>query len=105
LFGPNELRGDLSEIAAFTDDENKEILPKMVICEYRPYDATYSNGERDDASGLVDLLRMSEYWLSEGNDKTNYHADGADWDVNGTVNLLDFAKMAAKWNPAIAEDE
>jgi len=104
LFGEEQLRGDLFEIAAITFDGTLEVLPLMVICEYRPYDAIYLDGVRSDSSGIVDLLRMGEYWLTSGHSKTDYYAEGADWDRSGTVNLLDFAQMAAKWNPAEAEE-
>lgn len=104
LFGENQLRGDIHEFAPISYDGMPEILPKMVISPYRAYDPMYLDSVRVDFAAVPDLLQMAAYWLMSGADRTNGWMQGADWNLDGTVNMADFYRMSAKWNPPQAQD-
>lgn len=101
-------RGDTSELPELRDNTGVPTvtLPHITISPYaeisaenRGAKAIYLNGLREGTSGPLDLLAMTEYWMTNGHGEHDYHANGADWDTDGDVDMQDFALMSKAWSP------
>jgi hypothetical protein len=52
----------------------------------------------DGVVNVADLVEMSRYWLSPESTRHNDYCERADTNRDGTVDLRDFARMAANWS-------
>lgn len=103
LFGPNQLRGDATNLPAIA--LGTLYLPKMVISQKQPGDPTYYNGVRDGKIGsdgnwtpysdLEDMVTMTENWLRTDCGPQNFWGNGADWNTDGKVDFADYALLAS----------
>lgn len=109
LWGPNQLRGNITDFSGL-DLYATNYLPKMVVSQKQPGDATYYNGVRDGKIGsdgnwtsysdLEDMVTMTENWLRTDCSPQNFWGNGADWNTDGKVDMADYALMASKFNSA-----
>lgn len=108
LFGDNELRGDVGQMPVHDGSGlGKAILPKMIISQFQDGEAIYRTDESGksrrvdlaghDPAGHSDAVIMASYWLTDGHGPHTGWAEGADWDVDGDVDFIDFRMMSRNW--------
>jgi hypothetical protein len=88
------VRGDTSRLPTYPYEA---ILPNMVVSPRRPGDAIYKDGERIDREGILDLMVLSEHWLTDGHGAHDYWATGADHNLDGRVDMQDVLVMSKNW--------
>jgi len=91
----NGIQGDLSQIP-IPFSWGTAYLPKMTI-DARPV--------RTGPAGIKDLVALAENWISQDcSPEVNADCNGADWNYDGKVNLVDFSLMAGGWNPGYVSE-
>jgi hypothetical protein len=96
MFGPDKIYGDVSQLPVFTPRTAPDYLPEMIVDD-RPV--------RDGPARMEDLVALAENWLSEDcHPYNNADCNGADWNYDGKVNLVDFSLMAEGWNPGYVSE-
>lgn len=90
----NGIQGDISQLGTFNGDT--KILPQMTI-DARP--------PRTGSAGMNELADLAYHWLaSDCSPELNGDCDGADWNYDGKVNLVDFSYMAQGWDPSYVSE-
>jgi len=91
MFGQNKVYGDMNELPIYPSSGSEVYLPEMEV-DSRP--------TRSGPSNMNDLADLSENWLCQDcHPYDNNDCNGADWNLNGVVDFVDFSHMAQGWDP------
>jgi hypothetical protein len=91
MFGANKIYGDVNELPMCVASGPIGDLPGMIIDD-RPV--------RTGPAGMDELFYLTDNWLSQDcHPYDNNDCDGADWNLDGKVNFVDFSHMAQGWDP------
>lgn len=80
LFGPSQIRGDLSQLPAWNVST---ILPDMTM---KPF------------TDIDDLISIAENWLRNDCDFNNGACNGSDFNHDGSVDYADLSEVNSEWN-------
>lgn len=77
-------------------DQYKPSEPFTIVFNVEPPAGDLAIDGRVD---IADLSEFSHYWLSSESSRHNDYCERADTDRDGSVDLFDFARLAANWRP------